>query len=408
MCTKGGRVTTKNISNVLKIDKIVILSENGKDSPAADMLLRPTSLHLVGISSVIAWWWICLNTWCSLLMPGVECKHILFSADESYNDYYNDVFDEEQEQSEYTQKSLLNDGDCGVDGRSAFTKRVLNGSSAHDHIFPWTVKLYRVDERGKLGLCTGSLISDRHVLTAAHCVYGKDYVGGIVVLMGAANPHPRSHQTIKRTIQAIRMHGGYLHEGLVRDIALLALSESVRYGSTLRPACLPDPYMEHYAWETVIVAGHGVAGYKESSKKQKPKFPRVLQYAYLKVQSDYRCSLAWARYGQFNPEYQICAKKGFQGPCGGDSGGPLMHRSRSTYKMYVIGITSYVKGRSSTKCLTKYGGVFVRVSAYYRWIMEGLDEKAEGWVATRCEADYQQTHDSCKLYHKILQLLQMD
>lgn len=68
---------------------------------------------------------------------------------------------------------------CGVDGRSAITKRVLNGSSADDHLFPWAVKLYRVDERGKLGLCTGSLISDRHVLTAAHCVYGlvKNVVG---------------------------------------------------------------------------------------------------------------------------------------------------------------------------------------------------------------------------------------
>lgn len=67
---------------------------------------------------------------------------------------------------------FVHSDDCGVDGRSAITKRVLNGSSAHDHLFPWAVKLYRVDERGKLGLCTGSLISNRHVLTAAHCVYG--------------------------------------------------------------------------------------------------------------------------------------------------------------------------------------------------------------------------------------------
>lgn len=36
-------------------------------------------------------------------------------------------------------------------------------------------------------------------------LHRKDYVGGIVVLMGAANPHPRSHQTVKRTVHAIRM-----------------------------------------------------------------------------------------------------------------------------------------------------------------------------------------------------------
>lgn len=85
-----------------------------------------------------------------------------------------------------------------------------------------------------------------------------------------------------------------------------------------------------------------------------------------------------------------------------------MHRSDSSYKMYVIGITSYVKGRSSTRCLTKYGGVFVRVSAYYRWIAEGLDENAEGWVEARCESMYQHKHESCKLYYKIIQLLQMN
>ncbi|XP_022672465.1 fibrinolytic enzyme, isozyme C-like [Varroa destructor] len=163
--------------------------------------------------------------------------------------------------------------------------------------------------------------------------------------------------------------------------------------------------MGDYAWETAIVAGHGVAGYKKSGKTQKPKFPQVLQYVDLRVQSDYRCSIQWARYGEFNPEYQICAKRGYHGPCGGDSGGPLMHRSPSTYKMYVIGITSYVKGRSSTKCLTKYGGVFVRVSAYYGWILKGL-EKSEGWVTTRCE-DHQHEHDSCELYYKILKLLEM-
>lgn len=46
------------------------------------------------------------------------------------------------------------------------------------------------------------------------------------------------------------------------------------------------------------------------------EFPQVLQYVDLRVQSDYRCSVQWARYGEFNPEYQICAKRGYHGPCG--------------------------------------------------------------------------------------------
>lgn len=76
-------------------------------------------------------------------------------------------------------------------------------------------------------------------------------------------------------------HNGYLHEGLVRDIALLTLSQPVRYGPTLRPVCLPHPQMGDYAWATAIVAGHGVAGYKGSGKNQKPSAGQKKLYGHI-------------------------------------------------------------------------------------------------------------------------------
>lgn len=56
---------------------------------------------------------------------------------------------------------------CGVRGR---TQRIVGGSPTLAHEYPWIVGLSR---QGKI-YCGGSLISQRHILTAAHCVNGME------------------------------------------------------------------------------------------------------------------------------------------------------------------------------------------------------------------------------------------
>jgi hypothetical protein len=59
--------------------------------------------------------------------------------------------------------------DCNC-GRSLAPGRILNGENAGEHEYPWQVFVnVFIGDRKYPERCGGSLISKRHVLTAAHC-----------------------------------------------------------------------------------------------------------------------------------------------------------------------------------------------------------------------------------------------
>ena len=79
------------------------------------------------------------------------------------------------------QKTYLTSSCCGVAASTANpfvpnTKRIIGGQEVSEPFFPWLVfvtQLYRATPDGPLlfiNNCSGSLISDRVVLTAAHCL----------------------------------------------------------------------------------------------------------------------------------------------------------------------------------------------------------------------------------------------
>ena len=59
---------------------------------------------------------------------------------------------------------------CGVSNGAQveeITNRIINGQEASPNEYPWQVALVRAG--GHSPICGGSIISDRHILTAAHC-----------------------------------------------------------------------------------------------------------------------------------------------------------------------------------------------------------------------------------------------
>jgi hypothetical protein len=61
-------------------------------------------------------------------------------------------------------------------GRSKFMSlsRITGGSEATPNEFPWMVRfLLRNLTSGEISTCAGTLVSDRHVITAPHCFYNS-------------------------------------------------------------------------------------------------------------------------------------------------------------------------------------------------------------------------------------------
>lgn len=114
--------------------------------------------------------------------------------------------------------------DCGhVVGTTTISK----GEEANPGQFPWQV-LVGDDVSGEL--CGGSLITHQHVLTAAHCVFGRT-VDEITVLVGhiywdKALPDDFSH------ISAIKIYPSFTTEKAwvsKPDISILTLEHSVKF-----------------------------------------------------------------------------------------------------------------------------------------------------------------------------------
>lgn len=85
--------------------------------------------------------------------------------------------------------------------------------------------------------CGGTLINDRYVLTAAHCLL-KVNASEIVVRLLQLNRDDVSHGIESRVAYA-RIHPYYNRMTLQNDIALLRLREPIDLGEQLTPICLP-------------------------------------------------------------------------------------------------------------------------------------------------------------------------
>ncbi|XP_011646667.1 LOW QUALITY PROTEIN: transmembrane protease serine 6-like [Pogonomyrmex barbatus] len=138
---------------------------------------------------------------------------------------------------------------CGTTART--TTRVAGGKPADPKEWPWMVALLR---QGAIQYCGGVLITDRHVLTAAHCVY-RYKPRDITVRLGEYD-FTTSEETraMDFMVSEIRMHRDFKQNTYENDIAIIKIHRPTVFNSYIWPICLP-PIQQSFEHKNAIVIG---------------------------------------------------------------------------------------------------------------------------------------------------------
>lgn len=116
---------------------------------------------------------------------------------------------------------------------------------------PWVVGVYLESRRNFI--CSGALISNKHVICSAECASKlKSYrLKGTLLQINLGQVN-----TVHRGISNIYHHENWHNESMDFNIGLLHLDETISFGYNIQPICLPNnSSFVNYTGQMAIAAG---------------------------------------------------------------------------------------------------------------------------------------------------------
>uniref|UniRef100_A0AB38ZEK5 Venom S1 protease with CUB domain 7 n=1 Tax=Oncocephalus sp. TaxID=2944721 RepID=A0AB38ZEK5_9HEMI len=275
-------------------------------------------------------------------------------------DQYKNVESTEVDSSEYGVKRGIKGTTCpcGWSNKPVLKEmaRIINGKEAGKYEFPWMAGIRRDGNQ----FCGGSIITEYHVLTAAHCTYNKHNIT-LEVLVGT-NIRWAELEGQRIKVKQIIEHKFDKSNGNENDISILVLEEKINFNEKVGPVCLSAEYPDIIN-KYITVMGWGYL------KQYDPDQPDYLRKADVRVVDINTCAYKFVRkFSSKNPS-RICTWSSDRDSCMGDSGGPLVWLDPETNRYTQVALVSFGKG-----CNTPNPKVNTAVSYFYEWIKNAVKD----------------------------------
>merc|ERR1719309_596147 len=236
---------------------------------------------------------------------------------------------------------------------------IINGQDVDPRgKYPWQISLQFFGGH----ICGGSILSERTVITAAHCV---DYPASWYTV--AVGLHKQSEKNadgvVIHSVERITRHEYYMSGdgNFPNDVAVMHLSSPIKFDEYSQPIQMESQDIDDsdagYDAEECVISGWGY-----TSVSPRYTSPDVLQETSTRILSNNECASMWG--SRYIAKGHVCIMDGQSSACMGDSGGPLVCRRSASDPFRLVGVTSW----GSSRCVLDHPGVYTRVSQYYDWV----------------------------------------
>ncbi|XP_023308306.2 venom serine protease Bi-VSP-like isoform X1 [Lucilia cuprina] len=247
--------------------------------------------------------------------------------------------------------------------------KIVGGEESQIGAWPWMALIGYDPYSVRPFRCGGTLVSARHVITAAHCIrHDLSFVR-----LGEFDLSIES-ETRHVDVNVIK-HSKHPQYGKDRrsDLAILLLEHIVQFTELIAPICMPNSVQ--LRTRSYIDSMPYVAGWGYTMQGGSPS--HVLKQTQLPIQPNDVCRRI---YGNLLPSIPaedfndsiFCAGYTIGGTdtCQGDSGGPLMipELYKGITRYYLIGVVSYGHGCG------KVPGIYINIQKKMDWILEKIQE----------------------------------
>ncbi|CAD0204323.1 unnamed protein product [Chrysodeixis includens] len=250
----------------------------------------------------------------------------------------------------------VSDGNCGI--------------ATEEARWPWQIALYQQQTVDFKYICGGTLVSRRHVVTAAHCVCRKRSSrivnpATLTMFLGKPNLRASGDGVQVKFVSSITVHPNYNSTTFDRNVAILNLQSPVTYSTWVQPACLwPEAEVD---LGSIIGKRGSVVGWGLGSARQE------LNLLEMPVVDRETCLGSFADfYRHYTSSYTYCAGYGTS-TCNGDSGGGMVFKKGGSW--YLRGLVSLTFARRNDgRCDQDQYVIFTDLAKMLPWIEQKIGD----------------------------------